>query len=128
MARARKERSGYAAWPREDHARWLRAGNAFGRHLMAARDYARERIDSRATPAARAVAERAIHDALYGVMMLLDGVADTALDRRHAIEYVLQARVRDRGSSEVLETFELAPDGDGLCMGFAGWSRGDFGA
>jgi hypothetical protein len=44
------------------------------------------------------------------------------------IKFVLTARLRDRKTGRVVEEIELGPDGEGLCMGFAGWTVGDFGA
>jgi hypothetical protein len=118
----------YENWSTEPHARWIDAGNTFGWHLLgAAREYAFKRIDKSATAEARAAAERAALDAIYGMMMLLDGV--TPADSGNArIEYVLLARVNPQERERNPELIELAPDGDGLCMGFQGWVAGDFGA
>lgn len=121
-------KKGYATWPRDAAARSVHAGNVFGRHVMAARDYALERIPVTASPAERSAAERGVHDALYGVMMLLDGVAENALDARHRMEYALAAQVRSRKSGDIVETFQLTPDGDELCIGFHGWVKGGFGS
>jgi hypothetical protein len=118
----------YASWPSEVHARWIRAGNTFGRHLMAAaRDYAFGRIPKDTPPAQRELAEKAALDAIYGVMMLLDGVARSPIDDEHRAEYVLSLRVLRESEEAPVERFELAPDGDGLCMGFHGWVAGNFG-
>jgi hypothetical protein len=43
------------------------------------------------------------------------------------IEFVLTARVRDHQTGRTVDEIELGPDG-GLCMGFAGWTEGDFGS
>jgi len=118
----------YKDWSSDPHARWIDAGNTFGWHLFgAARDYALKRISKDSSAEARAAAERAALDAIYGMMMLLDGVApaDSGTAR---IEYVLLARVIPQGPDSRQELVELAPDGDGLCMGFQGWVAGDFGA
>lgn len=118
----------YSSWPPDEGGRWVRAGNAFGRHVMAAaRDYAVGRLPPDATPDQRRLAETAALDAVYGVMMLLDGVADSAIDDAHRAEYVLLARVLREDRDEPVEEIELAPGGDGLCMGFHGWAAGDFG-
>ena len=116
----------YSEWPREPHRRWIAAGNAFGAHLVAAAiEYAVDRIPAGADAAARALAAKAARDAVYGAMMLLDGVAASDLGPDARAEYVLLSRVRSRASGEVAEEFELAPDGDGLCMGFHGWVAGE---
>ena len=118
----------YASWPSEEHARWIRAGNTFGRHLMAAaRDYAFRRIAKDTPPAQRQLAEKAALDAIYGVMMLLDGVAGSPIDDQHRAQYVLSLRVLSESEDGPVEQFELAPEGDGLCMGFHGWVAGNFG-
>ena len=118
----------YETWSQEPHARWIDAGNNFGWHLMrAARDYAFKRIPKDASPEVRATAERAALDAIYGVMMLLDGVASSTSGNAQ-IEYALVARIRTGANANAVENIELAPDGDGLCMGFQGWIAGGFGA
>jgi hypothetical protein len=118
----------YTGWPSDPHARWIQAGNTFGRHLMAAaRDYAFEQIPESASAAERTVAEKAALDAIYGMMMLLDGVADSTIDDTHVAEYVFLSCVISDEESQPIEQFELAPGGDGLCMGFHGWVAGDFG-
>jgi hypothetical protein len=112
----------YDSWPDDRHARWVRMGHCFGRHVMrAARDYAFGRIPTTMSVEQRRIAERAALDAIYGVMMLLDGVANSDIDHDHCAEYVLIACVRRNGKGPTVEQFELAPDGDGLCMGFHAW-------
>ena len=51
--------------------------------------------------------------------MIIDGGSN------NTIEYVLQAIIRDEKYNKI-ETIELAPNGDGLCIGFAGWWENDF--
>ena len=116
----------YSEWPREPHRRWVAAGNAFGAHLVAAAiDYAVGRIPAGADSAARELAAKAARDAVYGAMMLLDGVASSDLGRDGRVQYVLLSRVLARSSGAVVEEVELAPGGDGLCMGFHGWVVGE---
>ncbi len=119
----------YDQWPTSPHSRWVQVGNTFGRHLMAAaKEYAFDRISESVPAADREIAQRAALDAIYGMMMLLDGVADSEIDAAHRVEYVLLAHVREITESyDTVEEFELAPDGDGLCIGFHGWVEGDFG-
>jgi hypothetical protein len=118
----------FSKWPSDPHARWVQAANTFGRHLMAAaRDYAFGRIPESAPPEVREAAEKAALDAIYGVMMLLDGVANAKMDKSHRVEYALFARVRKANQPDPVEQFELAPDGDGLCMGYHGWVAGHSG-
>ena len=72
--------------------------------------------------------ERAIHDTIYGMMMLLDGIPRLDIDEGYRVEYVLTAHIRgiqEDGEVEVVEAIELAPGGDGLCIGFHYWFPGD---
>ncbi len=46
------------------------------------------------------------------------------IDARHRVTYALEARIRN-GSGDEVERIELAPEGDGLCMGYHGWVKGD---
>lgn len=118
----------FSKWPTDPHARWIQAGHTFGRHLMAAaRDYAFERIAKKAPPEVREAAEKAALDAIYGMMMLLEGVADSRIDESYVVQYALFARVLKGNQPNPVEQFELAPDGDGLCMGYHFWITGDFG-
>jgi hypothetical protein len=120
----------YAKWSKDPPSRWVDAGNTFGRHLMtSARDYAFGRIPQGTSAKTREVAEKAALDAIYGMMMLLDGIPRNDIDANHRIEYALEARIIDRRSGdEPVERFELAPEGDGLCIGYHGWVGGNFGA
>jgi len=123
------ELKAYPEWDHEINARWIDAANVFGRHLMsAAKDFSFERMSPSLSDSERNAAEKAALDAIHGVMMLLDGIAATRAGPGHVIDYALIARVRDRQSDTCVESIELAPSGDGLCMGLAGWSQGDFGA
>ena len=118
----------YREWADGEHSRWVDAGNTFGRHLMnAARKYAFGCIPKSTDLKTTEIAQKAALDAIYGTMMLLDGVSDTKIDAEHQAEYVLHSRIRRTDTGEMLEEFELAPDGDGLCMGFHGWVAGGFG-
>jgi hypothetical protein len=118
----------YPDWPTEPHSRWIAFGHTFGRHLMeAARDYAFQRIPSIASPEQRAPAEASALDAMYGMLMLLDGIPLNKIGPDHAIRYALIARVRQYPSgANPVEVVELAPDGDGLCLGYHSWIRGEF--
>lgn len=117
----------YDQWPTDEHERWIEIGNTFGTHLMqAARDEAFAKIPENATKEERARSEKIVFDALYGVTQLLDGVFFPEIDPSHKVEYTLHARVCDH-KGDCVETFELAPEGDGLCQGIHGWWENDFG-
>jgi hypothetical protein len=70
--------------------------------------------------------ERTIFATAYAMMQLLDGFHVNRLDDEHTVDYVLSNRIRRRSDHEVLEQFELAPAGDGLCMAIHGWWKGEF--
>ena len=91
------------------------------------RNYARQKIAPGLDEPARAAALKAIDDALYGLMMVIDGVADPLSNAEHAVRLAVTVRVDETSGAEkpVLQ-FNLA-DGDGMCMGFHGWREGDFG-
>lgn len=118
----------YTQWPTDPQQRWIVAGNTFGQHVMEhAVGYALEQIDETLSPEAKEAARKAAMDAVYGMMMILDGVPDLRIGEDHRIIYVLTAAVDERGKSAPIETIELAPGGDGLCMGFHGWREQYFG-
>lgn len=117
----------YKEWPIDEHARWIKMGHFFGRTLMDnVKGYAKEKINSNCSVEERLIAEKAISDTLYGFMMLLDGITDSSLDKDYGVEFALIARVFDQNTREYLEEIELAPYGDGLCMGIHMWEDGEF--
>lgn len=117
----------YNEWPTDEHARWIKMGHFFGKTLMDnVKGYAKKNINSNCSVEERLAAEKAISDTLYGFMMLLDGVIDSSIDKDHRVEFALIARVFDQNTREYLEEIELAPDGDGLCMGIHMWEDGEF--
>lgn len=102
-------------------------GHFFGKTLMdEVKGYAKEKINPNCSVEEKLVAEKAISDTLYGFMMLLDGVIDSSIDQDHGVEFALIARVYNQNTREYLEEVELAPDGDGLCMGIHIWEDGEF--
>ena len=118
----------YASWRSDSHKRWIDAGNTFGIHLMQqARDQALACIPEGTPDEVRKLIADGIHAAIGGMMEILDGYPRCDIDKEHRMVYELRAHVRSNATDETLETFELAPDGDGLCMGFAGWWKDDFG-
>ncbi|HLY12522.1 MAG TPA: hypothetical protein VKW04_24680 [Planctomycetota bacterium] len=118
-------------WPEDRRTREVIVQHWFGRALMAhARDVAWKKIPSTAAPEAREMAKKAVLDALYGVLQILDGVTENPVDAQHAVEFLLLGRVlreTEGGREERLEEYEIGPGGDGLCRGFSGWIKDDFG-
>ena len=92
------------------------------------RGYALGRLDPGLSDEARQAARKAIDDALYGVMLVIDGVTGglSGGDLRFELHVAARLLRQIRGKREVVEELDLA-DGDGMCMGFHGWLEGDFG-
>jgi hypothetical protein len=117
----------YASWPTDEHGRWIQAGNTFGIHLMRqARDQSLARVPEGTSEDVRKLIADAVYVAIGGMMEILDGYPRCDIDDKHRMVYEC-AHVRSTATGETLDTFELAPDGDGLCMGLAGWWKDDFG-
>jgi hypothetical protein len=89
------------------------------------RRYAISKIDPQLDAAARAAAIRAVDDAVYGLMMVLDGVSGALRDGTRRLHLVSTIRLTDEG--RVIEELPLSK-GDGMCMGFHSWLEGNFGA
>jgi hypothetical protein len=116
--------------PTEPRARelWLQhaAGLIF---LEDVRRYAMERIDPALTDESRAAVQKGIDDALYGLMMIIDGVTGGISNASHTVYIDFIVRLATRDDSEdggILSEVDLR-NGDGMCMGYHGWLEGDFG-
>jgi hypothetical protein len=93
------------------------------------RPYALERIDPALKGKTRAAIEKGINDAVYGMMMVIEGVSGGLRNDKHQVTLDVIARVTARKGS----TLQGKPneihllDGDGMCMGYHSWIDGDFG-
>ena len=114
--------------PSEPRALELWIQHAAGRILFEdVRGYARERIDPSLSAEARAHVEKGIDDAMYGLMMVIDGVDGCLKNDEHEVTIRVTARLRERSEPyRVLTQIDLL-EGDGMCMGYHGWREGDFG-
>ena len=111
--------------PPPGRARELWLQHAAGAILLAdVRDYARSRLGPELGAEARQAALRAIDDALYGVMMVADGVSGGLANETHRVAVSVSVSLEENG--KVVERLDLA-DGDGACMAVHGWTSGDFG-
>ena len=93
------------------------------------RGYARDRIDPNLAPEVREAIQKGIDDAVYGLMMVIDGVTGALSNDSDRVELSIVARhvsKDEKGDSAVLNELDLA-HGDGMCMGYHGWLEGDFG-
>jgi hypothetical protein len=93
------------------------------------RRYAIERIDPTLSPEALAAAQKAVDDAVYGLMAVIDGVTGGLRNESYNVYIDFIARLASRnpsGDELVISEVDLR-NGDGMCMGFHGWLEGDFG-
>jgi len=67
---------------------------------------------------------KGIDDAVYGLMMMMDGVTGSLRNKEYAvtIESIITL-VRNRETIQEINTFH----GDGMCMGLHMWKDDDFG-
>jgi hypothetical protein len=87
------------------------------------RAYALKRIDPALGDDAKAAATKAVNDAVYGLMMVVDGETGTVRSAERAAFLNVSVRYEFSGQTEI---FDLS-EGDGMCMGYHGWMDGDFG-
>jgi len=117
--------------PRGSRARELWMQHAAGFILFEdVRRYAIEQIDSSLPMKARKAAEKGINDAVYGMMMVIDGVTGGLSDAKHKLQIDFLVRLIKCADSKQGDTVVAEVDlgnGDGMCMGFHGWLEGDFG-
>ena len=94
------------------------------------RRYAMERVDPALSNEIRAAVQKGIDDALYGLMMVIDGVAGGISNASRTVSIDFFVRLAERGDSEVNGTLSEVDlrHGDGMCMGYHGWREGDFGS
>ena len=91
------------------------------------RNYALQQVDPLLNDEEKVVATKAINDAVYGLMMLLDGVTGTLANETQRVNLRVIAELVDAKSEHLIESLDLM-DGDGMCMGYHGWLENDFGA
>ncbi len=90
------------------------------------RDYALKQIDTSLTDNEKLAAEKAINDAVYGLMMVLDGVTGALANESLRVTVRVVAELVEDESDDVIASLDLM-DGDGMCMGYHGWIKNDFG-
>ena len=115
--------------PSEERSRELWLQHCAGFILLeAVREYALSEIAPELAEGARAAVEKGINDALYGLMMVIDGVAAGLSNAEDRVELRVVARFVEnygRDSERVSMKLDLA-EGDGMCMGYHGWLEGDY--
>ena len=86
-------------------------------------------MDQNLSKKSRTVAQKAIDDAIYGVMMILDGVSGALSNATERVDLQVIVRLVDLGAkanAPPKAEVDLA-NGDGMCMGYHGWMEDDFG-
>lgn len=116
--------------PIEPRARELYLQHAAGFIVFEdVRRYAMERIDRALPDDVRAAVQKGIDDAVYGLMMVVEGVTGGLSNANHSVYIDFIARFAARSESangRILSEIDLR-NGDGVCMGYHGWIGGDFG-
>jgi hypothetical protein len=106
-------------------ALWLQ--HAVGKILFEdVRQHALDQLDPKLSTATRKAAAQAVDDALYGLMMVLDGVTGALANDRQQVELAVQVKLVDRSNRNVVAEQDVAA-GDDMCMGYHGWVGGYFG-
>jgi hypothetical protein len=116
--------------PSEPRARELWLQHAAGFIIFEdIRRYAVERIEPGLSDEARAAAKKAIDDAVYSLMMVIDGVSGSISNANHEvfIDFVVRLAKREDSIDDVLLSEVDLRQGDGMCMGYHGWLEDDFG-
>ena len=90
------------------------------------REYALQQVDPSLNDDAKAAATKAINDAMYGMMMVLDGVTGALANASQRVNLRVMAQLVDTKAENVIDSLDLM-DGDGMCMGYHGWIENDFG-
>src|SRR5260370_21404325 len=109
--------------PSESRARELWLQHAAGFILFEdVRRYAMERIDPGLSDEARAAVQKGIEDAVYGLMMVIDGVTGgiSNANRNVYIDFFVRLAKREDSLDDGLLSEVDLRNGDGMCMGSHG--------
>ena len=88
------------------------------------RKYALDKINPETDEHSKAQIVKGINDAIYGLMMQMDGVFDPLENEEYRLE--LQSNIVLFKNDEAIEVINTL-DGDGMCMAYHDWLEGDFG-
>lgn len=106
---------------------WLQHGAGFI-IFQDARQYAIDEIPANYDDEQRSIALKAIDDAIYGLMMIIEGVSGCLKNEKFmlSIETKVKLQAINKNELELVEELDLA-QGDGMCMGYHGWREDDYG-
>ena len=111
--------------PNEERARELWLQHAAGFILFQdIRRYAIDRIPNNTDDNIKELIVKGIDDAVYGLMMIMDGVAGQLENDQYAVS--IESIIKLKSNGETIQEINTL-DGDGMCMGFHGWKENDFG-
>jgi len=111
--------------PIEDRSRELWLQHAAGFIIFEdIRNYAIDRIPTDSDEKTRAAIINGIDDAVYGLMMIMDGVTGTLQNSEYTVRIESKILLEKKGG--ILQEINTL-EGDGMCMGFHSWKEGDFG-
>ena len=116
--------------PSEPRARELWLQHAAGFIVFEdIRRYAMEQIEPGLSTEAIAAAKKGIDDAVYGLMMVIDGVSGGISNDNYDvfIDFVVRLEKRNKSNDDVLLSEVDLRQGDGMCIGYHGWLEGDYG-
>jgi hypothetical protein len=88
------------------------------------RKYAIDRIPYKQDDDIRQKIITGIDDAIYGLMMMMDGVTGTLANEEYLVR--IESKILLEKNDEIVQEINTL-EGDGMCMGFHGWKEGDFG-
>ncbi len=89
------------------------------------RNYAVERIPIDTTEEIKEQIIKGVDDAIYGLMMMMDGVSGTLSNDEYLVR--IESKILLEKNEIVIQEINTL-EGDGMCMGFHGWKEGDFGS
>ena len=88
------------------------------------RNYAINNIATNTDETTRAKIIAGIDDAIYGLMMIMDGVTGTLQNEEYTVR--IESKILLEKNGQIIQEINTLY-GDGMCMGFHGWKEGDFG-
>ena len=111
--------------PTEDRSRELWLQHAAGFIIFQdMRNYAIKQIPADTHEKTKEQIVNGIDDAIYGLMMIMDGVVGTLQNDEYKV--TIENKIILEKNGEILQSINTL-NGDGMCMGFHGWKDGDFG-
>lgn len=116
--------------PADARARELWLQHAAGLIIFEdARQYAIDRIDNTVKDNVRAEVIHGINNAIYGLMMIFDGVSGRLENEGFTVNLETKVTLKQKTENHetsIVDEVSLAKS-NGLCMGYHGWLKGDFG-